>query len=224
MKLIILLLISLPTLASNWVPVSKIESRSSQAYQLKADCENRSGEQCLDVGDRFEQVALGYATLQDHYEKTKTETCADPQDCEAKFQALDCTQEYAKIKNLDLLQVYCTKLVGKKLVLDEAGWSAYEAAMNAENAFKAALDSAKALRECGTRVMDLVLVRNASKVLNTTQVKAMVGIYAPIKGLLETGSLNSAREEVQAIEPDGTLVTSGDKVAVIAAIDKCLGL
>jgi hypothetical protein len=224
MKSLLLFLISFSAMASNWMPLSKIQSLSTQAYQLQSTCE-ATGEQCLDVGEEPGIVSLGFVSLEDNYLKSETLDCVDVEDCSAKFLALVCPgEDWTKIQNNDLLQVYCVKLAGKKLVKDLESFDSYKASQASLNAQKQALGQAKSLRECGSSVMDLVLVRNASKGLNTTQVKAMVGIYAPIKGLLETGSLNSAKEEVQAVEPDGTLVTSGDKVAVISAIDVCLGL
>lgn len=223
MKFLILFL-SLSAQASNWMPISKIDAQSNQAYQLESECQRQSGEQCLDVGNEPQKVALGFASAEDHYLKENTESCLDEIDCEQTFQNLSCNEDYQKIKNLDLLQVYCTKLVGKKLVLDEASWQAYQSAQNLASQQLQALNQAKSMRQCGSSVMDLVLVRNAPKALTTEQVKQLVVTMNPIKSLLETGSLVTAKEEVQAISPDGIIITEADKVAVTAAIDSCLGL
>lgn len=220
--LFLLCLLSFTAFASNWVPVSKIESQSAQAYQLQSECQ-KSGEQCLDVGDEPEVVSKGFASIEDDWSaKTQVESCEGQEACQSALEALVCEVGQAFIKG-DFTEVYCSANLGKKLVVNSAGFASYKAQETAKAQYAAALAQAKKLRECGTQVLDLVLVRNAGKTLNTTQVKAMVGIYAPIKGLLETGSLNSAKEEVQAIEPDGTLVTVGDKAAVVSAIDSCIG-
>lgn len=218
------LLISFSAMASNWMPASKISQGQASAFQMESSCVQASGEQCLDVGDEPQAVAAGFVSTQDKFSKAQVEECSDESDCQAKHEAKECIQGES-IKNLDLMEVYCAVPAGKELVVDSAGFSSYKAAQAQAAGFAAAKEGAKKLRECGESVMDLLLVRNASKQppLSTAQVKLIVGVYAPIKGLLETGSLATAKEEVEAVEPDGTLVTAEDKAAIIAAIDACLG-
>lgn len=141
MKYLFLILISLPLFASNWMPVSKIQSKSNEAYQLESDCV-KTGEQCFDVGDEPDIVALGFTVLKDEYDKKDQESCLDPDDCELKFQALVCSKiEYEKIKNIDQLKVYCVKLIGKSLEKDKV---ALKAAKDAEKqAKKDAIDAVK---------------------------------------------------------------------------------
>jgi len=224
MKYLFLILITTNVFASNWMPLSKIQALSSQAYQLESDCKKQSQEQCLDVGNSPEIVSLGFTSLTDKFSKSQVEACLDADDCETKFQALICEDsQETSIKNLDLLEVYCSKFLYKELAINSAGFSAYQANKLAAAQMAGAFAQAKSLRECGGKVMDLLLIRNAPKGLTTSQIKQMVLTYAPIKGLLETGSLNSAKEEIQAITPDGLLVTAGDKTALIAKVDECIG-
>lgn len=221
--LILVFLISFSALASNWIPVSKITQGSKIAYQLESECQ-KTGEQCLDVGDSPDHVSLGFITTEDKFLKSQEEACLDEVDCESKFQALTCENfEQTKIKNLNLLEVYCVQPDGKKLVIDSAAIASYQAQQIAQAEQSVALAYAKKLRECGEGVMDLLLVRNSTKNLTKGQIKQMVSSFASIKGLLETGSLNSAKEEIEAVTPDGTLVTAEDKNALISAINACLG-
>lgn len=234
----ILLLLSLILSAqafpcANTLPLSEVQKAIAlEPGAGSQSCAQLSQEQCL----CFDGITWEAAELQDElipgepaYFKEQIESCSDELDCQAKHEAKVCESEgFSSIKNLDLMEVYCSKanLIpsgNKKLVNNPTKLATFQAQQIAKAQMAAALLAAKKLRECGTQVLDLVLVRNAAKQLNTTQIKAMVGIYAPIKSLLETGSLNSAKEEVQAVEPDGTLVTAEDKTAVIAAIDACLG-
>jgi hypothetical protein len=76
--------------------------------------------------------------------------------------------------------------------------------------------------DCGRRVIALMAVRNVPKNLNTIQVAQMANTYASIKGLLETASLNTAKAAIQAVVPDGVLVTADDQTALVAEVDKCL--
>ena len=93
--------------------------------------------------------------------------------------------------------------------------------ISAEIQQRAAMDHARKAMECGKSAQAAMLVRNAAKNLTTDQVKQIVATYAPIKGLLDTGSLQSAIEEIQKIQADGVLVTQADKEAIIAHINQC---
>lgn len=176
MKYLFLAFITLTAMASNWVPESKIQSHSSQAYQLESEC-LKSGELCFDVGDEPEIVSAGFASVSE-----------------------------------------------SELVTDEEGFLAYKAGKLQQSNMAAALAAAKKIRNCGESVIDLILVRNQAKGLSTSQVKIMVGTYAPIQGLLTSGSLVSAKEEILNVTADGVLVTEGDKTALAARIDECLAL
>jgi hypothetical protein len=151
-------------------------------------------------------------------------------DCQLKLEALSCGENFEAILREDLLEVRCTRLDGYEQVLtgrkvlqnNPTKFATYQAQQAAQAQMNAARAQARNLRECGYKVMDLLLVRNASKGLTTTQVKQIVSTYAPIQGLLQSGSLNSAKEEIQAVVADGVLVTEGDKTALVAEIDQCL--
>ena len=56
----------------------------------------------------------------DTYLKEQTQSCADEIGCEAMFQILICENNgFEKIKNIDLLQVYCAKFVKEHIRADE---------------------------------------------------------------------------------------------------------
>lgn len=226
MKTLILFLISFSALASNWAPISKIQSQSLEAYQLKSDCESRSQEQCIDIGDEPEALKQGFVSLENDWgPEQEVEACDGQMLCQSALEAKSCKGGLQKFIDQAFTKVYCVQLIGKKLVKDAAGFASYKAEQAQSAALAFALSQAKKIRECGQGVMDLLLVRNAQKnpPLSTTQVKQVVGVYAPIKGLLETGSLKSAKEEVEKVEPDEVLITKDDKEAIIGAIDLCLG-
>ena len=76
-------------------------------------------------------------------------------------------------------------------------------------------------QHCGKRVMALMLARNAQKGLSKPQRKQLVQTYKDIKNLLDVGSLDVAKDEIQAVDADGVLVTSADKTALTADLDSC---
>lgn len=240
MKFLILAILTIFTNiahAENWLNHSKIKSGSIEAYSLKSDCERVSGESCFNIGDYptsvYSEVEIEVDDLQNPiYSKNDTESCLSDEDCSAKFLALVCTQnDYEKIKNLDLLQVYCVKLAGyekkyeKTIQLDSqklSAWQSQEANKATERAREMAIQTALKRIECGKRVIGLLVVRNASKTLTTAQIGQINTVYAPIKGLIDTGSLVTAKEQMQAITPDGLLITTEDKDDLIQEITKCI--
>lgn len=90
-----------------------------------------------------------------------------------------------------------------------------------ENSLASAMAKAQRAMECGKSAQALLLVRNSLKNLTTAAVKALVAAYAPIKQLLDTGSLQSSIEEIQAVQADGVLITNDDKTALVNHINGC---
>ena len=240
MKKILLLSLAIFTVtthAENWLNHSKIKSGSVEAFSLKSDCERISGEKCFDIGEYPSSVYSEVDVEVDDYSKPNylkadTQSCLSESDCSAKFLALVCSQnDYEKIKNLDLLQVYCSKFVGydkkleKSIALDSAKVSALNAqkAIEAQAATKeAGIQFALKRIECGKRVIGLLVLRNSTKTLTTANVAQINTVYAPIKGLIDTGSLITAKEQMELITPDGTLITQEDKNELVQEINKCL--
>jgi hypothetical protein len=221
---LIFLLISFSAMASNWMPLSVIQSSGVAAYSLEKDCESISKEECLDIGEEPGIIAAGKVSVENDWgPELEVEACADQSACQSALESKQCMNGQKFISD-DYTRVYCVELIGKKLVKDLAGWSALKTANAQKQALEAGIQFALRLQDCGKRVMALVLVRNQPKGLTPGQVKQMVSAYANIKQLLESGSLVSAKEEIQAVVADGVLVTTADKAALTQEIDKCLGL
>lgn len=238
MKYLILsfLLLSNICFAENWLNHSKILTASKEAYSLKADCERISNEKCFDLGDYpssiYSEIDLEVDdTLKPNYSKNEIESCVSIEDCNSKHAVKTCLDplEYS-IKNYDLLQVYCSKFLSydkkliKSIALDAVKLSAYQAEQTTKatlQAKEAAISYAQKLMACGNKVVAYMLVRNQPKALTTAQVDTLVQTYAPIKSLLETGSLTTAKEKIAAVVADGVVVTEADKTALIAEIDLC---
>lgn len=238
--ILITLLISFSALASNWMPISKIESKSSQAYQLELDC-LKTGEQCIDVGSEPYAISLGFGILtpilEDDFEnpiwgsRSMIVKCADETDCIAIHETRECVDGRTSFYSVDDLEVWCNKIVGyqqkdfgkKSFSIDTAAFNSYKATQSAIAQGSAIRNQIKSLRECLAGVIDLLVLRNASKNLTTEQVDQMVQTYQPIMALLQAVSGVTAKEKIQAVSADGVLVTENDKIALTQEIDKCLG-
>lgn len=239
MKLLFLTLISFSAFGSDWMPLSNIQSNSSQAYQLESDCK-KSGEQCLDVGDEPEIVKLGFFTLSDIMEddhekplwgsRSMVESCDGEEDCKAKALLKECSQDREAYYNAEYSETWCNKIVGyiqkpsgrKTIQTDQQALSAHKSFEALKTQMANAKNKVKALRECLAGVIDLLVLRNASKNLTTAQVDQMVQTYQPIMSLLQAVSGVTAKEKILAASADGVFITEGDKSALTQEIDKCL--
>lgn len=238
MKYLILSLIvfSVSAHAENWLNHSKIKSGSIEAFSLKSDCERVSNETCYDLGSYpssiYSEVDIEVDdTLKPIYSKNEIESCLSIEDCDSKHALKTCLDPLeSSIKNYDLLQVYCSKFLSydkkliKSIALDAVKLSTYQAEQTTKAALQAkesAIAYAQKLMACGNKVVAYMLVRNQPKALTTSQVDTLVQTYAPIKSLLETGSLTTAKEKIAAVVADGVVVTESDKTALIAEIDLC---
>jgi hypothetical protein len=239
--LFLLLLVSFSAMASNWMPLSVIQSRGVSAFSLESDC-SKTGEQCFDVGVSPEAVKLGYYSIEnemidDHSapiwgSRSMVEACSGESDCQAKALAKECTGGREPFYNAEYSETWCNKIVGyekiasgrKTFSIDQAALQSYKNIEYSKAQLEAGIQMAQRLQNCGERVMALMLVRNQPKKLSTGQVKQLVAVYSNIKELLESGSLLSAKEEIQSVSADGVLVTENDKAALTQELDKCLGI
>lgn len=91
----------------------------------------------------------------------------------------------------------------------------------AEKDMNDGIATALAAQDCGRVVKALMVVRNASKTLTAGQKKQIIQDYSTIIGLLDSGSLTTAKEEIDNTTPDGVRITAGDIAALSAKIDEC---
>jgi hypothetical protein len=251
MKTITLLsLLFLSTAHANYISMSDLSDCSQDkpftVYIQKETCEAQEAQTChyypATEAVTCHSLDLVDEQVDDHSKpqwsaKQNEVSCEDEAACEA-LRADHCSSlegyEFFYAENLILpgYEAYCSKFLGyekkltglKVLQKNDAKLAAYNSQKIAKANLEAALGQAKKLRECGERVMGLMLVRNQPKGLTTAQVKQLVAGYKDIKALLESGSLVSAKEEILAVNADGVLVTEADKAALAAEVDKCLGL
>jgi hypothetical protein len=169
-------------------------------------------------------------------EKQNISPCVDEESCELLrpflCQEIKDSYFFYATKSNNGYEAYCTLITGyeqipsgnKILVTDETKLQAYNAKIAAEKAFEEGISQVKKLRECGGRVMDVLLVRNAVKGLTTEQVKTLHSTYSNIQSYLLSGSLHTAKEEIIAAEVNPPTITQSDKDALVSEINKCLGI
>lgn len=112
-------------------------------------------------------------------------------------------------------------LVNDNLVQDQVKKTQYELEESQKINLKNAIAQAKKQMQCGKDVIALLSVRNASKDLTNSQMEQMLSTYSLIKSLLDTGALETAKEKISLINPDGEIITQEDINSLTKAIDEC---
>lgn len=147
------------------------------------------------------------------------------QDCDDKFTELVCDNESQKVKNFDQLSVYCAvpvmKVDGKKLVNSEVKKAALDSARAIKKQLEDELKMVQKARDCGSRAINFMSVRNAKKGLNKQQKKEIIVAYSEIKNMLDVGSLDNAKDAINEALVDGVLITNQDKSSMIEVIVEC---
>ena len=104
------------------------------------------------------------------------------------------------------------------LKLVEDSWTVWKNAAAIKKEKEDGIALATKAMDWGKRVVALIGIRTDAKNLNASQINQLNETFAPIVQLLFTGSLQTAYGAVDAITPDGTLVTQADKDAILAEI------
>jgi hypothetical protein len=235
MKYLFLIFFSLTSQASNFIPVSSVLNSTNAGYSLLVDCQKASAqdEVCVDVGDQPISTYEIYTYQVDdeskpNYSKNNIELCIDIEDCKLKMQSKTClNSEYAIFT--PELELYCTKIISydQKTMKSIRQSATLLSAHIAQKELKESdelqeqkLQEKIKLIDAGKRVIALLNLRNESKALTGEQIAQMVNTFVQIKGLLETGSLKTAKYAISQVVADGVVVTNEDKIALIAELDK----
>ena len=179
---------------------------------------------CVDNVDPYISELVDNIVL-DYIAKSNEITCNDELDCDAKFIELSCSLDEEKIKNYDLLSVYCAKPIykidGKKLAENAEKKAAYKAAQASKKQLEIELVQVQKARDCGSRAINVMSLRNAKKGLSKQQRKQILTIYEDIKNMLDVGSLDNAKDAINSATADGILITELDKSSMIESIVGC---
>ena len=234
MKYLVLLFLFLSTpVLANYIKQSDVGVCGPVKVFLTArDC----GSNCIKINRDYH---CKYSTMADHMvndearpnwaTRSMVETCADEDDCKLKAKKKECLDGRWPIYNAEFTEVWCNKILsyeqkpsGSKIIVnDEAKKATHKAEVAAKKADQAAMAIASKALSCGKKVISRMLLQNKPKSLSKAQVRNLVKTYADIKNLLETGSLESARDDILAVAVNEPIVTQADKDALVAELDSC---
>lgn len=74
-------------------------------------------------------------------------------------------------------------------------------------------------QEFGRRLIAIISIRNDAKSFTQAQIEQFASDYAAINTALLNGSIATAKAQITAITPDGTITTQGDKDALLNEIN-----
>ena len=237
--LIALLFVNSFALGRSFLPVSKVgmDTDGLTIEASLAKCQLRYNEPCVDIsksGNHSYYVASDEMVDDPDSPiwgtRSMVESCAGEVECKAQASAKACVDGRESFYNEEYSETWCNKITGynqkttgrKIVVVDEVKKAAHDAEQAQKIAMDNAMAAAKMAMQCGEDVKALLIVRNASKGLLPAQIKQMVSTYSEIDALLSSGSLNTAKAEIEAVTADGTIITNDDKAALVAKINECL--
>lgn len=204
-------------MASNWMTLSEIQKKGVQGYSMEADCE-RSGEQCLDVGEEPTIVSTGFALVEDDWgPEIDPQSCDGEESCQSLNQTKNCFS-LEKFISADYSRVYCVEKI-KKLVKDLPGFTSYKNVLLVKAQTEALIANGKKAREACQRVLDLIGGFNLLPGRTSDQAGQMTASFAEAKQLLQDGRPLAAKIAIQAIPVDGVLVTQTMKDLAISQLE-----
>lgn len=115
---------------------------------------------------------------------------------------------------------------GSYFTVNEQKLSEYQAKLASDQAISMKqnlLNSALKDMDFGRKIIAMVRLSSVAKGLTDEQTDLIESNMAPIIKKLELGKIPQAKVLIEAINPDGVLITSTDKSAVLAEISAYLG-
>jgi hypothetical protein len=214
-KFLILLLISFSAFG-NYIPKSKVGKDNLTVWNKKSKCEKSSEEKCIKIDKDYNK---SYSKIIPETQmKQEVESCLDEADCQAKHELKSC-KKGKPIKNLDLMEVYCTYLRPEHVGIDQAKKNAHDALKAQEEAQKNALSSVYKDMDFGKELYAKIMLMNKGAGLTKAQRKQMRKDLKDIKDDLSDGNICDARSEIALLAINPPIITQERKDAVLSLID-----
>jgi len=145
-KILLLIFLSALTFA-NYIPKDKVGiCEGLTVFSKKDKCEKVSEKDCIKISKKYN---CSHSEVKpDKTAKKMTESCLDEIDCQAKLEAIVCDDKFDAIKNLDSLEVYCTRFIPEHVGDNKKKKDDHEKKQKDDkDAEKVKKDAIKALRE-----------------------------------------------------------------------------
>lgn len=223
--------------AENWFPVGK---QNAKTIWVKKDrCEQVEGQACYDITGKDLRFHEPITQMVDDQSKPimkppyNATNCDSDADCELKRNALECSMgDYPTQEKNEILPGWtlaCTGITGyqqkeETVLVENADLKAQVQFQDqAKNTLESQIQARTKRIGFGTRIVALMGVRNDAKNLTAEQSAGFLSTYGPIMQMLQAGALDTAKAQIEAITPDGTITTQADKDAILSEINAFLG-
>lgn len=236
MKYIFILLISFSSFAqSHYLKVSDFEAcKNGEAVSLWSPKHLCEGE-CVEwpAGASCDVVDLQDVMVDDLEKpiwgtRSMVEQCADAETCQLIHANKECVDGRQSFWSEEDLEVWCNKITGyeqkfshKIAVVDQVRFNQREADKLAYEQ-EALLEKQITLRmECGNKAIIESSKMNAKKGFTNAQVMAFSAQFADIANLLKLGATDSAKELIDATEPNA-LITQQELNSLSSFLVDCV--
>lgn len=226
--MIILLFLNL-VFASEWTTIEMYPS----SWGSKQICEQLGKSECFEIQESTSRYSKNTIQVDDLSKpiweaESNLQYCADEQSCFKDLESFSCPSGKEKIySKVPTHRLYCTLLLGyqKKnktiLEVDPTLDLAYQSSKQAKTveAVKEQMVQAKlADIQKGQKIIAIMRVGSDSKNLTKQQKKTLINTTKEVIEALNIGSLDVAKELIEGIAPDGTLITNEDKAKILGLL------
>lgn len=238
MKYIIVLLFSLNAFATMW---TNPEDLSAPSYTSQAGC-LKAQARCLEIPEgEYKSDLVEVDVEENDYSKPpilttpKEESCSDVENCmlhnaDNNFCVPGDVFYYGDRDEDGDLEAWCVhteyqQKTVKRLQVDEAKKATRLAAEAENQAKETAIALAQKYMACGRRAIAYITALNLTKdpAPSVAEIQALNASLADIKNQLETGSLVTAAQAIQALDLSESIITESDRTKILAEISSCSG-
>ena len=173
------------------------------------------------------QMKLEITPRDSKYAKMQVD-CDDQADCDDKLLKWIENQKFFKGEwKLDAIGSIVSK---QEIDLEEnevtkyfhpSNFSIEQKDISAELAEQALQQAIQKKINCGESAVKFIAKNNVKKNLTKSQRKQMIKTYADILDQLKAGAVDLAKEDIQAVSADGTIVSEQDKTDIVNFITEC---
>ena len=173
------------------------------------------------------QMKLEITPSDSKYAKMQVD-CDDQADCDDKLLKWIENQKFFKGEwKLDAIGSIVSK---QEIDLEEnevtkyfhpSNFSIEQKDISAELAEQALQQAIQKKINCGESAVKFIAKNNVKKNLTKSQRKQMIKTYADILDQLKAGAVDLAKEDIQAVSADGTIVSEQDKTDIVNFITEC---
>lgn len=127
MKLFLILFLISNSVYANFIKKNKVGSCENLIVYTKMEL---CGNDCINIPDNY---SCEYQEIKpESWSKKDTELCGNNMDCQEKLSLKVCDEGYTAIKNLDDMEVYCTKYNPERIGNNAVKKAEYDAAKELE--------------------------------------------------------------------------------------------